>query len=226
MIAEASGLGAGSVQADRCSVTGQRHVAGTVPYAWPYDGCFNNDRLALVVAGAQRAWRERSPRAIPVGRAVQRVASAFRAVGATVVLVRHHAASGRTRTAGLPPSPGDPGWGLAVDAAAGDAIVDAGGIDGFYQSDLDGLLRSRGIGYLCLAGFAAELTVDSTVRSANDRGYECLLVTDAMASLDPGTGARVLHSVTMSGGIFGAVGAVEPLLSALGPATERGKEWP
>ena len=54
-----------------------------------------------------------------------------------------------------------------------------------------------------------------TVRSANDRGYECLTLSDATAPLDGATGARELHSVTMSGGIFGAVGTSDGLLAAL-----------
>jgi nicotinamidase-related amidase len=56
------------------------------------------------------------------------------------------------------------------------------------------------------------------VRSANDRGYECLTLTDATAPLDAGTGARELRSITMSGGIFGAIGTATSLLDALGAA--------
>jgi nicotinamidase-related amidase len=66
-----------------------------------------------------------------------------------------------------------------------------------------------------MAGYGAEATVDSTLRSANDRGYECLVLTDAVAPFHDALGARALASVTMSGGIFGAIGTSADLLGAL-----------
>ena len=62
----------------------------------------------------------------------------------------------------------------------------------------------------------------STMRSANDRGYECLLVVDACAPLDPDLVPPAISMVEMSGGIFGAVGTTAPVLAALAaaPATD------
>ena len=60
--------------------------------------------------------------------------------------------------------------------------------------------------HLVLAGYASEVTVDSTVRTLNDRGFECLVLSDGCAPLDADLGARALRSLTMSGGIFGAHG--------------------
>ena len=54
------------------------------------------------------------------------------------------------------------------------------------------------------------------MRSANDRGFECLTLTDAVAPHDPALAARAHHSVTMSGGIFGAIGTTADLLTAMG----------
>ncbi len=68
---------------------------------------------------------------------------------------------------------------------------------------------------MLLAGFASELLLDSTLRSANDRGYECLTLSDAVAPFDPDVGERALASITMSGGIFGAVGTTAAVLDAL-----------
>jgi nicotinamidase-related amidase len=96
-----------------------------------------------------------------------------------------------------------------------DLVVTAAGHDGFCGSDLDLALRARGIELIVAVGMAAEVAVSSTVRSANDRGYECLTLSDAVAPLDPATGERELCSVTMSGGIFGAVGTSDAFLATI-----------
>ena len=71
---------------------------------------------------------------------------------------------------------------------------------------------------LLLVGLGLETTVHSTMRSANDRGYECLLVVDACAPLDPDAVPNAVSMVEMSGGIFGAVGLTDPVLAALDAA--------
>lgn len=183
------------------------------PYPWPWDGVLEPGRTALVVPGAQRAWADRCPSTPEVGGRISDVATALRAAGALVVMVRHHAPFGRRHP--LPPVQGTPEWELCVTPVDGDLVVDACGIDGFHGSGLDRELRGRGIDTLVLAGFGAEAAVDSTLRSANDRGYECLVVTDAVAPFDAQLEAHALDSVTMSGGIFGAIATSGALLSAL-----------
>jgi nicotinamidase-related amidase len=64
-------------------------------------------------------------------------------------------------------------------------------------------------------GYGAEAAVDSTLRSANDRGYECLTLIDAVAPFDPDTGRHALSSITMSGGIFGAIATTDAFIDAL-----------
>jgi nicotinamidase-related amidase len=98
---------------------------------------------------------------------------------------------------------------------AASTTVPAPGIDGFYASRLDDLLRSDRRTHLLVAGHGIEAPVHSTLRSANDRGYECLLVTDACTSLTDDLGAPAAKQVTMSGGIFGAVGTADAVLSVL-----------
>ncbi|MDP1794964.1 MAG: isochorismatase family cysteine hydrolase [Acidimicrobiales bacterium] len=184
----------------------------SVPYPWPYLGPVPPHRLALVVTGAQPAWIDRSVDAPAVGDRIDAIASVVRAAGGTVFVVRH--ACSRTRHP-LPPRVRTPEWVLLFDVSPRDVVVDAGGVDGFHGSALDDELRLRGIDHLVLCGFAAEATVDSTLRSANDRGYECLTLTDAVAPLDRDLGRHTLSSVTMSGGIFGAVASSEYLLAQL-----------
>jgi nicotinamidase-related amidase len=104
-------------------------------------------------------------------------------------------------------------WGLS------DERVVSAGIDGFFGSRLDGLPRSLGRDQLLLAGAWLETGVHSTMRSANDRGYECLLVLDACTAYDPELVAASRSQIEMSGGIFGAVGSTDDVLAAL--ASER-----
>jgi nicotinamidase-related amidase len=188
------------------------------PYPWPYDGPVEPGRLALVIAGAQRGWQRRS--VVPTGMAVtiQRVAERVRQVGGLVVHVRHAAAGGEG--GGLPPARSGPDWALVTEVDALDLVVDAVGVDGFSGSPLDAELRRRHLDTLVLAGYGAEAAVSSTLRSANDRGYECLTLRDATAPFEPVTGRRSLHSITMSGGIFGAVASSDALLAALSPVPE------
>jgi nicotinamidase-related amidase len=193
------------------------HLDSTVPYPWPYDGSLDPTRLALVVAGAQAGWAVRSSRAADVATVLLAVAETVRSIGARVVVLRHAAVPGRRPTP-LPPAPGDDGWRLAFAPRPTDLVVDATGIDGFHGGPLDGVLRAAGIDHLVLGGFGHEAAVDSTLRSANDRGYECLVLSDGVAPFDEVLGAHALDSVTMSGGIFGAVGTSDALLSALRPS--------
>src|SRR5439155_15632147 len=104
---------------------------------------------------------------------------------------------------------------VSTDPAVGDVVVDAAGVNGFYGGPLDQELRSRGVDSLVLCGFGAEAAVSSTRRAANDRGYECLTLTDASAPFDAVLGRYDLRSITMSGGVFGAIAPSDALLAAL-----------
>ncbi len=194
-------------------------VAGTDPYPWPWNGELDPARLCLLIAGAQRVHTDASPDAHEVAEVIDSLAAALRRLGATVCHVRHTApvvpATSSARPRPLLPLVGDEAWAPVLRPAHDDLIVTASGHDGFCGSGLDLELRARGIDSIVAVGMAAEVAVSCTVRSANDRGYECLTLSDATAPLDAHTGRRELHSVTMSGGIFGAVGTSEALLAAL-----------
>lgn len=183
------------------------------PYPWPYGGRLDPDRLALVIAGDQPAWARRSLNVARTSAVIAAVAGAVRRVGGVVAHVRHGRSS--LPRAGLPPARDDPSWLLTRRPPAGDVVVDAAGVDGFFGSSLDRELRDRGRDTLLLAGFGGEATVSSTLRSANDRGYECLTLIDGVSMFDPRTGAATLSSITMSGGIFGAIAGSDALLDAL-----------
>lgn len=181
-------------------------LAGTDPYAWPYDGDLSRTRLALVICGAQRHWAtECGERSGPVVAGIAGLAHSLGQAGGLVVALRH---GGR-----LTP-PGAAGWPL-LDSIPADLVVDCAGLDGCYGSRLEHELRQRGRDHLLLAGLASEVTVDSTLRSLNDRGFECLVLSDLCCPLEPELGERALHSTTMSGGIFGAVGTSRTFLEGL-----------
>jgi nicotinamidase-related amidase len=194
-------------------------VAATVPYDWPYDGGLAPTGTALVLCGVQRALAAAVPGAASVTARLVDLASTVRDAGGTVVWVRHGTRRAARGSASFLPVRGDDGWQPTVDAAPHDVCVDAAGWDGCFGSDLDHALRAAEVGAVLLGGLASELTVDSTVRTLNDRGHECLVLTDGCAPLDPALGARAHHSLTMSGGIFGALGTVSAVVAALAPAT-------
>jgi nicotinamidase-related amidase len=199
------------------------HVPDTDPYPWPYDGELVGARTALVIAGAQPHWLARSVGATEALATLTGLAAAVRSTGGLVVALRHGrppALAAAHRRPALP-EVGTDGWSVCLGGLEPDLVVDTAGLNGFHGSELDGLLRGLGRDHLLLGGFCAELTLDTTLRGANDRGYECLVVTDACAFAEPMLGRHALASVTMSGGIFGALGtcdAVVPTLRAGSPA--------
>jgi nicotinamidase-related amidase len=116
---------------------------------------------------------------------------------------------------------GEPGWEIVPEVAPveGELIVDKPGKGAFYATDLDLLLRTRGITHLVFTGITTDVCVHTTMREANDRGYECLLLSDCTGATDHGNYRAALKMVTMQGGVFGAVAPSGALLEALATTT-------
>jgi nicotinamidase-related amidase len=97
----------------------------------------------------------------------------------------------------------------------GEPVVDKPGKGAFYATDLEAMLRVRGIRSLVVTGVTAEVCVQTTVREANDRGFECLVLSDCIASYFPEFYEMTLKMVKAQGGIFGWVADSEAFLSVL-----------
>lgn len=87
----------------------------------------------------------------------------------------------------------------------GEPVIDKPGKGAFYQTDLSLLLANQAIKSLIVAGVTTEVCVHTTVREANDRGFECLVVSDAVGSYFPAFHATALEMICAQGGIFGWV---------------------
>jgi biuret amidohydrolase len=112
---------------------------------------------------------------------------------------------------------GEPGNDIlpAVAPIPGEIVIDKPGKGAFYATVLGDILRLKGITHLLLAGVTTEVCVQTTMREANDRGYDCLLVEDATESYFPAFKAATFDMIRAQGGIVGWTAPLSALITAL-----------
>ena len=112
---------------------------------------------------------------------------------------------------------GEPGHDIIPELypAPGEPVIDKPGKGAFFATDLHAILQNRGITQLVVTGVTTEVCVNTTVREANDRGYDCLVVADCCGSYFPEFHEMGLRMIKAQGGIFGWVSDSEAVINAL-----------
>jgi len=198
------------------------------PYRWPFDGSAEPDTLAIVVIDMQTDFCGKGGYIDAQGIDLSATRGAIAPIAAILeaarripeILVIHTREGHRPELVDLPENKRwrservCPGIG-ELAPAHGEIVIDKPGKGAFFATDLEHVLRTTARTRLVLCGITTDVCVHTTLREANDRGFECLVVSDGTGATQPEHHAAALTMISMQGGIFGTVATSTAVVDAL-----------
>jgi nicotinamidase-related amidase len=148
---------------------------------------------------------------------IQRVLEATRRAGLTIIYTRQYhvldaqdeGAAGQQEGSSFPRTAlkGEAGWEIIPELApqADETVLDKTTCSAFVSTDIHRLLQNKAIGTLIFCGNTLDVCVHSTLRSANDLGYDCITLADCCGAVNDGLYEWSLESIRVEDGVFGAV---------------------